>query len=130
MVDFLRIFRRRGPVRGRQGFARSRPDEPRRDITALGGRMGDLFKAVIGETPAVPREPSRDAAPVRREAVAAVSREPASFAPAEPSAFALDAPPIPRSLPREDAPRPRNAANGAAPPRPRHAGYLAIHGVE
>jgi len=127
MVDFLRIFRRRGPVRGRQGFARSRSDEPRRDITALGGRMGDLFKSVVGEKPLTPR----DAAPARREAVAAaVSREPAPFVPAEPSAFALDAPPIPRNLPPEAAPRPRSAPDGAAPPRPRHAGYLAIHGVE
>jgi lipopolysaccharide export system ATP-binding protein len=130
MVDFLRIFRRRGPVRGRQGFARSRPDEPRRDITALGGRMGDLFKSVVGEKPVPPREPSRDAAPARREAVAAVSREPAPFAASEPSAFALEAPPIPRSLPPDEAPRPRGAANGVPPPRPRHAGYLAIHGVE
>src|SRR6266436_3466199 len=49
MVDLLRMFRRRPPARGRQGFARSGD----RDITSLSDRMGDMFKSVIGE-PAAP----------------------------------------------------------------------------
>jgi len=134
MVDFLRIFRRKGPGRGRQGFARSRQESLRDDITSLAARMGDIFRPAAGEKPLpAPREA---ATPVRREAaMAAVSREPPPLAPAE-SAFTHDAPPIPRNLPRElardsarEQPRPRAPAHGAAP-RAQHAGYLAIHGVE
>jgi len=140
MVDFLRIFRRKGPGRGRQGFARSRQDALRQDITSFAARMGDMFKSTIGEKPLTAREPSRETSPVRREAVAAtVSREPPPLVPSDP-AFTHDAPPIPRNLPREPAresaresareqPRHRAPANGAAP-RAQHAGYLAIHGVE
>ncbi len=125
------MFRRRGPGRGRQGFARSRPETARPDITSLGERMGDMFKSVVGEKPTTPIAPPREPAPVRREAVAvAVPREPASLAPHDPSAFALDAPPIPRAPSRETAPRARGATNGATPPRTAHTGYLAIHGVE
>jgi lipopolysaccharide export system ATP-binding protein len=133
MVDFLRIFRRKGPGRGRQGFARSRQDGLRGDITSLAARMGDIFRPAAGEKP-LPAP--RDTAPVRREAaMATVSREPPPLAPGE-SAFTHDAPPIPRNLPREpgrestrEQPRSRAPANGAAP-RTQHAGYLAIHGVE
>ena len=129
MVDFLRIFRRKGPGRGRQGFARSRQEGLRGDITSLAARMGDIFRPAAGEKP-LPAP--RDAAPVRREPVAAtVSREPPPLAPND-SAFMHDAPPIPRNLPREAAkeqPRTRAPANGTAPRKPQ-AGYLAIHGVE
>lgn len=141
MLEFLRIFRRRGPVRGRQGFARSR-----QDITSLGERMGDMFKAVTGEKPLLPRlparEPARESSPPKRDmALAAAPRDQQSSAPLsprEPSAFALDAPPIPRDLPksppldasRNERPRPRETTNGAAPLRAPRAGYLAIHGVE
>jgi lipopolysaccharide export system ATP-binding protein len=126
MVDILRIFRRRGPARGRQGFARARQDAFRQDITSFATRVGDMFKSNAG-----------DKAPVRREAVAAtVSREPPPLVPNESSAFTHDAPPIPRNLPREPArepareqPRNRTAVNGAAP-RAQPSGYLAIHGVE
>jgi lipopolysaccharide export system ATP-binding protein len=133
MVDFLRIFRRKGPARGRQGFARSRQDALRQDITSFATRMGDMFKATIGEKPPVAREASRESAPVRREAaMATVSREPPPLAPSDASAFTHEAPPIPRNLPREsvnEQPRHRAAGNVAAP-RAQHAGYLAIHGVE
>ena len=134
MVDLLRIFRRRGPARGRQGFARSQQDGLRQDITSLAARMGDIFRPAAGEKPLA----NRESAPVRREAVAAaVQRDPPTLAPQEASSFTHDAPPIPRNLPRdvsreqprENAPRSRAAANGAAP-RAQHAGYLAIHGVE
>ncbi len=108
MVDLLGIFRRRGPVRGRQGFARARAEGARADITALGSPIGDLAASTIGEQPV----------PVAAEA----------------SGFALDAPPIPRNLSRPSAaaePRRERAADHAAPPqRAAHAGYLAIHGVE
>ena len=141
MVDFLRIFRRRGPVRGRQGFARSR-----QDITSLGDRMTDIFKTVAGEKAPISRDSSRETFGVKRDtAVATIPREPPSaapLAPREPSAFALDAPPIPRDLPknpakdlpkersRSDKQRTREGANGAAPLKTPRAGYLAIHGVE
>lgn len=133
MVDLLRIFRRRGPARGRQGFARSQQDGLRQDITSLAARMGDIFKPAAGEKPLT----SRESAPVRREAVAAIPRDPPALAPHEPSAFTHDAPPIPRNLsrdvpreqPRESAPRSRVASNGTTP-RAQHSGYLAVHGVE
>jgi lipopolysaccharide export system ATP-binding protein len=142
MVDFFRMFRSRGPAPGRQGFARSR-----RDITSFGERMGDIFRSVVSDKSPVPRPPSRDTAPVRREAaVAAVARDPLPES-YEASEFAHDVPPIPRAVPREqpkelpreqprdpqprnDTPRMRNATNGATAPRTAHAGYLAIHGVE
>ncbi len=139
MVDLLRIFRRRGPARGRQGFARSRREGMRQDITSLVARMGDIFKPTAGEKPLPSREASRETTPARRETVAAaIPRDPAPLAPRDSSAFTHDAPPIPRNLsrdsskeqPRESAPRARAAANGAAQPRTQHAGYLAIHGVE
>lgn len=144
MVDFLRIFRRRTPVRGRQGFARSPAD-----ITSLGERMGDIFNTIRGVPTA--REPMRDA-PVRREAAPVRATEPdypeyegaaydpaydpASYgsAPYDPASFERHAPPIPRDIsaepPRaEQQPQPRREGNGAAQPRVR-TGYLAIHGIE
>ncbi|MDZ4365866.1 MAG: LPS export ABC transporter ATP-binding protein [Afipia sp.] len=137
MVDFLRIFRRRGPGRGRQGFARSRQDDLRQDITALAARMGDIFKPAAGEKPLAAREASRETAPLRREAVAAATPREPSLAPQDSSAFTHDAPPIPRNLardtakerPRENPQRSRAATNGTAP-RAQHSGYLAVHGVE
>ncbi|OQW61087.1 MAG: ABC transporter ATP-binding protein [Proteobacteria bacterium SG_bin9] len=60
MMDFLRMFRRRGPPRGPQGFARP---QPRRDITAISERIGDLLKS-----------PFRSSAPAK----AAVRRDDAS----------------------------------------------------
>lgn len=139
MVDLLRIFRRRGPARGRQGFARSQQDGLRQDITSLAARMGDIFKPAAGEKPLTPREAPRESAPVKREPVAAqASRAAPALAPQDSSAFTHNAPPIPRNpprdsskdQPRESAPRARAATNGAAPQRAQHSGYLAIHGVE
>ncbi len=66
----------------------------------------------------------------------------APLAPRQPSPFALDAPPIPRDLPknpakdlpkeraRSDKQRTRERANAAPPLKTPRAGYLAIHGVE
>lgn len=137
MVDFLRIFRRRGPVRGRQGFARSR-----KDITSFGDRMTDIFKSVTREKPPIGRDAPRENVSIKRDvAIATISRETQSaapLAPRQPSPFALDAPPIPRDLPkgpakersRSEKPRIRDGANGAAPLKGRSSGYLAIHGVE
>ena len=133
MVDFLRIFRRKGPARGRQGFARARQDALRQDITSFASRMGDMFKSTIGDKQPVAREASRENVSARREpALATASREPPPLAPNDPSAFTHDAPPIPRNLPRESlSEQPRHRAAGqAAAPRAQHAGYLAIHGVE
>ena len=147
MVDLLRIFRRRGPARGRQGFARSQQGGLRKDITSLASRMGDIFRPVAGEKPLSARDAARESAPARRDAAPATApREPApqpvSHTPRDPSAFVHSAPPIPRNLPREparepardqqreSASRPRAAGNGAAPQRAPQAGYLAVHGVE
>ena len=132
MVDLLRIFRRRGPVRGRQGFARSRQDGAPKDITSLAARMGDIFRPAAGEKPLAVAQ----SAPAKRETVAAaIPRDPPTLAPQD--SFTHNAPPIPRNLPRdvsreqprETAPRAR-AGNGASPQRVQHSGYLAIHGVE
>ncbi|MBN8980456.1 MAG: LPS export ABC transporter ATP-binding protein [Rhizobiales bacterium] len=140
MVDFLRIFRRRGPARGRQGFARSR-----QDITSLGSslgtRMTDIFKTVTREKPPVARDAPRESMSARRDsAVATIPRETQSsapLAPRQPSSFVLDAPPIPRDLPKEKTQdsarrekRTREKSSGAAPIKGRSSGYLAIHGVE
>ncbi len=138
MVDFLRIFRRRGPVRGRQGFARSR-----QDITSLGERMTDMFKTASREKS--PIAPPREAPIAKRDAaVAVIPRDAPSspeLAPRQSSAFVLDAPPIPR-LPKKSAQdvtkersrsektRTRDSMNGSAPLKSRTPGYLAIHGVE
>lgn len=132
-MDLLRIFRRQGPVRGRQGFARSRQDGAAKDITSFAARMGDIFKPAAGDKPLA----ASQSAPAKRETVsaAAIPRDPATLAPQD--AFAHNAPPIPRNLPRDvskeqpraNAPRAR-AANGASTQRTQHAGYLAIHGVE
>ncbi|MES2603120.1 MAG: LPS export ABC transporter ATP-binding protein [Pseudomonadota bacterium] len=139
MVDLLRIFRRRGPGRGRQGFARSRQDDLRRDITSLAARMGDIFKPAASEKPLAAPDVPRNNAPVRREAVAAaIPREPPPLAPQDSSTFTHNAPPIPRNLPRGDAvkeqprenPPRRSAATNGTAPRAQHSGYLAVHGVE
>ena len=134
MADFLRMFRRRVPARGRQGFARTRAD-----ITSFGERMGDMFKSVIGETAAPPPEPVREV-PMPPRDVRQPDRIAMTAAPSQDlSSFERDAPPIPRAVSREpvsnsvreDRPRPRNTGSSATPVRaaPR-AGYLAIHGVE
>ena len=54
MVDLLRMFRRRAPSRGKQGFARSGGD-----ITSFSARMGDMFKSAKGEVPVQPQPASR-----------------------------------------------------------------------
>ena len=142
MVDFLRMFRRKAPGRGRQGFARSRAD-----ITSLGDRMGDIFKNVRGESAPVTREPVREIPVPNREPRPVRLPQPQLDDPSrEPFAFDHSAPPIPRNAPREPARQERRppaeqpfsvqplagvAGNNAAPARgPRRAGYLAIHGVE
>ncbi len=156
MVDLLQIFRRKMPVRGRQGFARSRTD-----ITSLGDRMGDIFRSVRGEdassengressVPArelPPRESSgRESRPQRPVSPPPTPPPLPELAPVQPFAFDHSAPPIPREPVRQERrPPPAQPAgqplavqplatvsgNNAAPARraPR-AGYLAIHGVE
>ena len=133
-MDFLRIFRRRGPVRGRHGFARVPVAAPRKDITSLGEKMSDMFKSVVGDRSREPRQNSRDITNVTREAAVPIApREPA-YVQQSPS-FVLDAPPVPRGRAQEanerarENPRPRETS-GVAPARTPRAGYLAIHGVE
>ncbi len=50
MVDLLRMFRRAGPARGPQGFARTKETVP------LSERMGDLFRNPQRDAPAVNRK--------------------------------------------------------------------------
>ncbi|HEY0219689.1 MAG TPA: LPS export ABC transporter ATP-binding protein [Afipia sp.] len=116
MVDLLRMFRRKTPARGRQGFARSRGD-----IASLGDRMGDIFRSVRGEappsegvreSPMASREPatreqsSREGRPQRASAPQPVPPPLPELAQAEPFAFNHSAPPIPRELPRDAAREP------------------------
>jgi lipopolysaccharide export system ATP-binding protein len=100
MVDILGMFRRRAPKRGPQGFARSHSD-----ITALGGKMGDMVTAPVREAPPLARETPREM--------------PAAPRPEQPRPAA------------QQAQRPRPKTSGAATPRstPR-SGYLAVHSVE
>jgi lipopolysaccharide export system ATP-binding protein len=133
MADFLRMFRRRVPAPGRQGFARARPD-----ITSFSERMGDIFRNVVGTTSAPPEPPREVPVPVPPRDLQR-SRDHAALAASDAAAFERAAPPIPRAAPREqnpgyaatvhdDRPRSDSAAN-AARPVPR-AGYLAVHGIE
>ncbi|RTL54136.1 MAG: LPS export ABC transporter ATP-binding protein [Bradyrhizobiaceae bacterium] len=99
------MFRRKAPARGRQGFARSRPD-----ITSLGERMGDIFRTVRGDSGRAEsaREDSAsffEQPPAREVRQRAVSAPPApsvaELEPAEPFSFNHSAQPIRRDQPRE-----------------------------
>lgn len=129
MVDLLRIFRRKTPARGRQGFARSRGD-----IASLGDRMGDIFRSVRAD--AAPSDALRESSVSSRETVSreppgrdmraqrAVSAPPPvpspapALAPADPFAFDHSAPPIPRELPREPQREPARQERRAPPAQP------------
>jgi lipopolysaccharide export system ATP-binding protein len=135
MADFLRMFRRRVPAPGRQGFARARPD-----ITTLSERMGDIFRNVVGTNSAPPEPPREVPVPVPPRDVPR-SLDQVALAAADAVAFEREAPPIPRAIPREhgaeyaatihdDRQRVRvDSAATAHRPAPR-AGYLAVHGIE
>ena len=131
MADFLRMFRRRMSARGRQGFARSRPD-----ITSLTERMGDIFRNVVGTASAPPEPPREVPVPIpQRDGQRSLDHG----ALAEATAFEREAPPVPRTAPlqavaeypvRGDRLRPQPGSGAtAARPAPR-AGYLAVHGIE
>ncbi|MET0723324.1 MAG: LPS export ABC transporter ATP-binding protein [Tardiphaga sp.] len=108
MVDFLGMFRRRGPKRGPQGFARAPVD-----ITALGDSMGEMLN------------PVRDAPPLSRSVPNVAASLPQQRAEA----------PRPAQAPRRPVEQPPARANpaksnGAAPKMANRAGYLAVHSVE
>jgi lipopolysaccharide export system ATP-binding protein len=138
MVDLLRMFRRRSPARGRQGFARSTPG----DITSLGDRMGDIFRNVVGEPavtarpPSPQAQPAREASPVKRPVTPPpvpqpqASRDewaqyhdvPLVLAPDAPTSFERSAPPIPREAPRvQDRPQERPQERTQERPQERRA---------
>ncbi len=123
MVDFMRMFRRGGPARGRQGFARASAD-----ITSLGDRMGDMVKTVIRDAPLLSRGP-RNAPPLKN--ASPLKSDPSLKQ--ETSAFEHDAPHVLRERPKTKAPKDKpkvHGGNGTSQPRKPQAGYLAIHGVE
>lgn len=151
MVDLLRMFRRRAPSRGKQGFARSGGD-----ITSFSAHMGDMFKSAKGEVPAQPQPASRQPFQLteQQQQWASYSEMAVMLTEDDATSFERASPPIPRSEPpREDrrAP-PRQAESRQAEPaqtqqrkaqqrppqqsrsapqrsQPR-AGYLAVHGIE
>jgi len=151
MVDLLRMFRRRAPSRGKQGFGRAKGDI-KGDITSasFGARMGDMFKGGKGDAksppvqapvPAPPPLASRQAFQVTESQEQWAGYEDASLMLVEEdvTAFERTSPPIPREQsqrsPREERrapPQPRPAQqNRAAPQRSQpRAGYLAVHGIE
>jgi lipopolysaccharide export system ATP-binding protein len=150
MVDLLRMFRRRAPSRGKQGFARSGGD-----ITSFSARMGDMFKSAKGEVPAQPQPASRQPFQLteQQQQWASYSEMAVMLAEDEATSFERASPPIPRSEPPRDDRRapPRQAESRQAEPsqtqqrqpqrqpqqsrsapqrsQPR-AGYLAVHGIE
>jgi lipopolysaccharide export system ATP-binding protein len=144
MVDFLRMFRRRTPSRGKQGFGRASGD-----ITSLSARMGDMFKSVKGELSAAPAnaQPKPQPKPASRqpfqvtepqEQWAAYGDAPLMLAEEDVTAFARTSPPIPRSEqsreerrapPKQTQQRQAQQRQASQPRQPR-AGYLAVHGIE
>ncbi len=136
MADFLRMFRRRVPAPGRQGFARARPD-----ITSFGERMGDIFRNVVGATSAPPEPPREVPMPIPSRDGQRSSFDQAALAAtsSDATAFERDAPPIPRVAPlqstadypaHDDWAHPQNSSTGTATRSVPRAGYLAVHGIE
>jgi lipopolysaccharide export system ATP-binding protein len=149
MVDLLRMFRRRAPSRGKQGFGRAGGD-----ITSFSTRMGDMFKSVKGEAApakAQPQPASRQPFQLteQQEQWASYSEMAVMLADDDATAFERAPPPIPRSeQPRDERRAPPRQAESrqteqrqpqqrqaqqtrAAPQRSQpRAGYLAVHGIE
>jgi len=144
MVDLLRMFRRRAPSRGKQGFGRVSGD-----ITSFSTRMGDMFKSVKGEAaPAKPQPQPASRQPFQlteqQEQWASYSEMAVMLTEEDVTSFERATPPIPRGEPqREDRRAPpgqpqqrqqqqRQARQTRSAPQrsqPR-AGYLAVHGIE
>jgi lipopolysaccharide export system ATP-binding protein len=136
MADFLRMFRRM-PARGRQGFARSRPD-----ITSFSERMGDIFRNAVGATSAPPEPPREVPVPIPQRDGQRLDHAALSVGAHDAAAFEREAPPIPRTASLQSAadypahddrprPHPQTSVAGAAGMRPvPRAGYLAVHGIE
>ncbi|CAM5515061.1 Lipopolysaccharide export system ATP-binding protein LptB OS=Afipia felis OX=1035 GN=lptB_1 PE=3 SV=1 [Afipia felis] len=136
MVDLLRMFRRRVPSRGKQGFGRATGD-----ITSFSARMGSMFKSAKGESsmatvPAQPQPAPRQPFQLteQQEQWASYSEMAVMLAEEEVTAFERAAPPIPRAEPpREEyrAPPAQTSQARSAPQRSQpRAGYLAVHGIE
>jgi lipopolysaccharide export system ATP-binding protein len=100
MVDLLRMFRRRAPSRGKQGFGRAGGD-----ITSLSARMGDMFKSAKGEvTPAKPQPQSASRQPFQlteqQEQWASYSVMALMLTEEDVTTFERTPPPIPRGEPQ------------------------------
>ena len=134
MADFLRMFHRRVPAPGRQGFARSRPD-----ITTFSERIGDIFRHVAGTASASPEPPREVPVPVPpRDFQRSLDRAALAVSAHDAASFERGSPPIPRAASaqgydypvHDDRLRAQAGGTDAAPrPVPR-AGYLAVHGIE
>jgi len=154
MVDLLRMFRRRAPSRGKQGFGRAGGD-----ITSFSSRMGDMFKSVKGEAASAKAQPqSASRQPFQlteqQEQWASYSEMAVMLADDDVSALERTSPPIPREPQAREGRRapPRQAESRQAEPaqaqqrqpqqrqaqqsrttsqrQPPRAGYLAVHGIE
>ena len=144
MVNLLRMFRRRAPSRGKQGFGRAGGD-----ITSFSARMGDMFKSGKGEAPAQPQPASRQPFQLteQQQQWASYSEMAVVLTEDDAASFERTSPPIPRNAPPRPAgeerrappaqtqqrqPQQRQAQQTRSAPQrsqPR-AGYLAVHGIE
>jgi len=142
MVDLLRMFRRRAPLRGKQSFGRAKGD-----ITSFSARMSDMLRSVKGELPA----PSASAPPFqlteRQEQWASYSEMAVMLTEDDVTSFERSSPPVPRNEPpraldeargarqrqtqqRQTQQRPTQQSRSASQRSQPRAGYLAVHGIE
>ena len=139
MVDLLRMFRRRAPSRGKQGFGRAGGD-----ITSFGTRMGDMLKSVKGE--AVPAKSQPQAASrqpfqliEQQEQWASYSEMAVMLTEEDVTSFEHTSPPIPRgesqrpsgqTQQRQSQPRQAQQTRSAPQRSQPRSGYLAVQGNE
>lgn len=143
MVDLLRMFRRRVPSRGKQGFGRAKGDI-KGDITSFSARMGDMFKG--GKSDPAPQPASRQAFQLteQQEQWASYSEMAVMLTEDDVTSFERTSPPIPRGDARRPPQQPESRQPQQRPPQQRpaqqarsapqrsqpRAGYLAVHGIE
>ena len=144
MVDLLRMFRRRVPSRGKQGFGRAKGDI-KGDITSFSARMGDMFKGGKQNPSPAPQPASRQPFQLteQQEQWASYSEMAVMLTEDDVTSFERTSPPIPRGdarrppqpesrqaqqrQPQQRPPQQSRSAPQRSQPR---AGYLAVHGIE
>lgn len=146
MVDLLRMFRRRAPSRGKQGFGRAKGDiksDIKGDITSFSARMGDMFKG--GKSDPAPQPASRQPFQLteQQQQWASYSEMAVMLTEDDVTSFERTSPPIPRgdarrppqpesrqAQQRQPQQRPPQQGRAAAQRSQPRAGYLAVHGIE